>query len=133
MRLVDDFDNATIDEGEVILITTKEIADLRYSIIDDEGGKRLIPLRWRSFALSGAVTDVYATFDRQVADFIGMTVRFDHFNRETSVELVDEHTSTRHANWDMSSDTREDLLNAVRFLMTLSPHTGSVLEWRVGS
>ena len=133
MNLIDDFDDISTDDDGYILITDEEIADLTYSLIDDEGAERLIPLRWHSFDVSDSNLNIIAKFDRPVGEYTEMSVLFDHLNRETSVELVDEYGSTNHLCWDMSSDTRVDLYHAVRFLTFLTLDTNVVREWPSGT
>ena len=115
------------------LITNEEIAGICYSFLDDEGVEHRIPLRWHSFIVSDSALSIMAEVDGAVGDVTEVSVLFDHLNRETSVEIVDEHGSTRHMCWDMSHDTRADLYQAVRFLIFLAHDTSTVREWPSGT
>ena len=110
-------------------ITEKEFANLYYSFLDDEGVEHNIPVRWDTFYNDGVSIEIVAALDSPVGGFTMMSVLFDHFNRNTSVELADEHGSTHHMCWDMSPDMRGDLYHAVKFLTFLAFNTSVVHEW----
>ena len=133
MKLVDDFDNVSTDSCGYIVITEREIADLRYSLIDDEGVERLIPLRWHSLHVQESTLIILAEFDSEIIGVIEVAVYLNYFNRVTMVEIVDADDVIHYADWCMKSDMRGDLWQAVKSLAWRAYDTGAVREWPTGT
>ena len=133
MNLVNDFDNVSIDDCGYIVITEREIADLRYSLIDDEGVERLIPLRWHSFHVQESTLIILADFDRPIIGVTEVAVYLNYFKRVTTVEIIDAIGESHYADWRMKSDMRADLWLAVKSLARRAYDTGVVREWPKGT
>ena len=133
MKLVDDFDNVSTDSCGYIVITEREIADLRYSLIDDEGVERLIPLRWHSFHVRESTLIILADFDSEIIGIIEVAVYLNYFNRVTMVEIVDADDAIHYVDWHMMSGLRGDLWQAVKSLAWRAYDTGAVREWPTGT
>ena len=133
MNLVEDFDNVSTDDCGYIVITEREIADLRYSLIDDEGVERLIPLRWHSFHVQESTLIILAEFDSPIIGVTEVTVYLNYFKRETMVEIIDAIGESHYVDWHMKSDMRGDLWQAVKSLARRAYDTGVVREWPRGT
>ena len=133
MNLVEYFDNVSTDDCGYIVITEREIADLRYSLIDDEGGERIVPLRWHTFDVLDATLTIHAALYRPIEGATEVLVHFDYFKRVTSVEIVEDNSVGHYANWPMKSDMRGDLFQAVSVLARRWPGKWVVREWPIGS
>ena len=133
MRLVEDFDNVSTDDYGYIVITEREIADLRYSLIDDEGVERLIPLRWHSFHVQESTLIILAEFDSPIIGVTEVAVYLNHFKQVTTVEIIDAIGESHYADWSMKSDTRGDLWQAVKSLAWRAYDTCVVREWPSGT
>ena len=132
MNLVEDFDNVSTDSCGYIVITEREIADLRYSLIDDEGVERLIPLRWHSFHVQESTLIILAEFDSPIIGVTEVVVYLNYFKRVTMVEIIDAVGESHYADWRMKSDMRGDLWQAVKSLAWRAYDTGAVREWPNG-
>ena len=133
MKLVEDFDNVSTDDCGYILITEKEIADLRYSIIDDEGVERLIPLRWHSFRVQESTLIILAEFDNPIIGVTEVAVYFNYFKRATTVEIIDAIGESHYTDWQMKPNMRTDLLLAVKSLAWRAYDIGGAREWPKGT
>lgn len=132
VNLVEDFDNVSTDDCGYILITEREIADLRYSLIDDEGVECLIPLRWNSFHVEDSTLIILAEFDSPIMGVIEAAAYLDYFKRVTTLETVDADSVGHYVDWHMKSDMRADLLQAVKSFAWRVYDTGVVREWPPG-
>ena len=132
MNLVEDFDNVSTDDCGYIVITEREIADLRYSHIDDEGVERLIPRRWQAFHVQESTLIILAEFDSPIIGVTEVAVYLNYFKRVTMVEIIDAIGESHYADWLMKSDMRADLLQAVKVLAWHVSDTGEVCEWPKG-
>ena len=133
MNLVEDFDNVSTDDCGYIVITEREIADLRYSLIDDEGVERVIPLRWHSFHVQESTLIILAEFDSPIIGVTEVVVYLNYFKRVTMVEVVDADGASHYADWNMKTDMRGDLWQAVKSLAWRAYDTGVVREWPKGT
>ena len=113
-------------------ITEKEMADIRYSLIGDDGDERLIPIRWRTFRLFDTRLVIEAATEHLPSSIYGVSVVLDHFRRVTTVEIVDADSVGHYVDWHMKSDMRADLLQAVKSLARRLRDTGEVCEWPKG-
>ena len=129
MNLVDDFDDVSTDSSGYIVITEREIADLRYSLIDDEGVERLIPLRWHSFHVQDSTLIILAEFDSPIIGVTEVVVYLNYFKRVTMVEITDADSTLHYVDWHMKTDMRADLWQAVKSLAWHAYDTGMVCEW----
>ena len=114
-------------------ITEKEIADLRYSIIDDEGVERLIPIRWQTFRVIGARLVIHTATDPLPSSIYGMSVVLDHLKRVTTVEIVDADSVGHYADWHVKADLRGNLLQAVKVFARRAYGNSVVREWPSGT
>ena len=133
MGLVEDFDNVSTDDCGYIVITERQIADLRYSLIDDEGVERLIPLRWHSFHVQESTLIILADFDSPIIGVTEVAVYLNYFKRTTMLEMVDADGASHYVDWHMRSDMRADLWQAVKSLAWRAYDTGAVREWPKGT
>ena len=115
------------------LITEKGIADLRYSIIDDGGVERHIPIRWRAFRLFDTRLIIEAATEQLPSSIYGMSVVLDHLRRVTTVEIVDADSVGHYADWHMKSDMRADLWQAVKSFAWRMYDICVVREWPSGT
>ena len=114
-------------------ITEKGFADLRYSLIDDEGVERLIPIRWHTFRVFDTRLVIHTATDPLPSSIYGMSVVLDHLKRVTTVEIVDADSVGHYADWHMKADLRGDLLQAVKVFARRAYGTGVVREWPKGT
>ena len=133
MNLVDDFDDVSTDDCGYIVITEREIADLRYSVIDDEGVERLIPLRWHSFHVQESTLIILAEFDSPIIGVTEVAVYLNYFKRVTMVEVIDAIGESHYVDWYMKTDMRTDLWQTVKSLAWRAYDTGVVREWPKGT
>ena len=133
MNLVADFDNVSTDDCGYIVITEREIADLRYSLIDDEGVECLIPLRWHSFHVQESTLIILAEFDSPIIGVTEVAVYHNYFKWVTTVEIIDAIGESHYVDWKMKTDMRADLLQAVKSLAQRAYDTGEVCEWPKGT
>lgn len=115
------------------LITEKKIADLRYSIINDNGVEVLLPIRWRASRLFDTRLIIEAATDQLPISIYGMSVVLDHFRRVTTVEIVDADSVGHYADWLMKSSMRLDLFQAVKVFARRAYYTGVLREWPSGT
>ena len=133
MNLVDDFDNVSTDDCGYIVITVGEIADLRYSLIDDEGVERLIPLRWHSFHVQESTLIILADFDSPIIGVTEVAVYLNYFKRVTTLEVVDADGASHYIDWQMKSDMKGDLYQAAKVFSWRVYDTGVLREWPSGT
>ena len=133
MNLVDDFDDVSTDDCGYIVITEREIADLRYSLIDDEGVERLIPLRWHSFRVQETTLIIMAEFDSPIIGVTEVAVYLSYFKRVTMVEIIDAIGESHYVDWHMKTDMRADLWQAVKSFGWRVYDNGVVREWPKGT
>ena len=115
------------------LITEKEIADIRYSIIDDDGVEAPLPIRWRAFRLFDTRLIIEAATEQLPSSIYGMSVVLDNLRRVTTVEIVDADSVGHYADWHMKKDMRGDLYQAVKVFAWRAHDTGVVREWPTGT
>ena len=110
-------------------ITEKELADLRYSVIDAEGVEVPLPIRWHTFQVFDAWLVIHAATDHLPSSIYGMTVVLHHLKRVTTVEIVDADGVGHYADWHTKADLRGDLLEAVKVFAWHTHDTAAVREW----
>ena len=115
------------------MITEKKIADLRYSVIDNNGVEVLLPIRWRTFRLFDTWLIIEAATEKLPSSIYGMSVVLDHFRRVTTVEIVDADSVGHYADWHMKSNMRLDLFQAVKVFARRAYYTGVLREWPKGT
>ena len=115
------------------MITEKKIADLRYSVIDDNGVEVLLPIRWHAFRLFDTRLIIEAATEHLPISIYGMLVVLDHFRRVTTVEFVYADSVGHYADWHMKSEMRADLWQAVKSFALRVYDTDVVREWPSGT
>ena len=115
------------------LITEKKIADLHYSIIDDDGVEVLLPIRWRAFRFFDTLLIIEAATEHLPSSIYGMSVILDHFRRVTTVEIINADSVAHYADWHMKSEMGLDLYQAVKVFAQRAYDTDVVHEWPSGT